>query len=268
MEQISENEKINFLKTACDAARESGEILRSHFGKKNEISYKGRIDLVTDVDIKSEKAIINIIKSQYPDHDIITEETDPKLKGSKFRWIIDPVDGTVNYAHNYPFAAVSIALEIDGIIEIGVVYNPMMEEFFSARRGQGAYLNDAPIAVSNTSALEQSFLATGFPYDIKENPENNLNYFNHLIMRTQAIRRDGSAALNLCYTAMGRFDGFWELRLSPWDMAAGCLIGIESGAKISKMNGEPFSVYEPDLLITNGIIHENLLKEIEFVGRD
>ncbi|MFC1650233.1 inositol monophosphatase family protein [Candidatus Latescibacterota bacterium] len=263
MKPLTEDDKKSFLATAIDAAKESGEIILRSFGKQNEISYKGRIDIVTDVDIKSEKAIIKIIKSRFPGHDIITEENNPELKSSKFRWIIDPIDGTVNYAHNYPFVAVSIALEIDGIIETGVVYNPIMEEFFSAGRGQGAFLNDVPIEVSKTETLEKSFLATGFPYDIKENPENNLKYFNHLIMRAQAIRRDGSASLNLCYTAMGRFDGFWELRLSPWDLAAGYLIATEAGGRISKMNGNPFSVYEPDVIITNGLIHEELLKEFE-----
>jgi myo-inositol-1(or 4)-monophosphatase len=267
MKLFTENEHMGFLATACDAARESGAILKSHFGRENEISYKGRIDIVTDVDLKSEKAIIEIISSCHPDHDVITEEDSPNLKGSKFRWIIDPIDGTVNYAHNYPFVAVSIGLEVDGIMEAGVVYNPMMDEFFSARRGQGATLNDERITVSKTAVLEKSFLATGFPYDIKENHDNNLNYFNHLIMCSQAVRRDGSAALNLCYTAMGRFDGYWELRLSPWDKAAGYLIAAEAGATITNMKGEPSSVYDPDVLVTNGALHEELLKEIRIAVR-
>ncbi len=263
MTLFTENELLQFYNTACKAARESGVILRNHFGRENEISYKGRIDIVTDVDLKSEKAIIEIIGARYPDHDIITEEDSPNLIGSKFRWIIDPIDGTVNYAHNYPFVAVSIALEVDGVIEAGVVYNPIMEEFFTAKKGQGAFLNSNPISVSATGRLEQSFLATGFPYDIRENPDNNLNYFNHLAMYAQALRRDGSAALNMCYTAMGRFDGYWELRLSPWDMAAGYLISVEAGATVSGMDGREFSVYEPDLLVTNGIIHNELLNEIK-----
>ena len=268
MNKLSQDEINSLFDTACDAARQSGSIIKKHFGKQKKISYKGRIDLVTDVDYKSEETIINVIKSSFPEHDIITEESDPDIKGSSFRWIIDPVDGTVNYAHNYPFVAVSIALEVNGSIEIGVVYNPLMEEFFFAKKGQGAFCNNVPITVSETESLEKSLLATGFPYDIKENSYNNLAFFNHLIMRAQAIRRDGSAALNLCYLAMGRFDGYWEIRIYPWDIAAGCLITTEAGGVITDLNGESLSIYDNEIVATNGKIHNQLLKEIEKVKRD
>ncbi len=257
-----------YYETAKVAAEVAGEILKESFGKRKEISFKGRIDLVTDVDYKSEKAILEIIKSRHPDHDVITEESQIDLTGSEYRWIIDPLDGTVNYAHDYPFVAVSIALEIKKSIEVGIVYNPIMNEFFHAVRGQGAFLWEKPVKVSGAGNLEKSFLATGFPYDIRDNEYNNLAYFNNLIMHAQAIRRDGSAALDLCYLAMGRFDGFWEIHLSPWDIAAGKLIVEEAGGRLSDFEGGGLSVYNKEVLATNGIIHNELLEKIIRIKSD
>ena len=255
-----------FFTTACEAARRAGAIIRASFGKKKKVTYKSRIDVVTDVDIASEAAIIALIRDAYPGHDIVTEETDIARTGSPFRWIIDPVDGTVNYAHDYPFVAVSIGLEIEGWMEIGVVYNPVMEEFFTARRGYGATFNDAPIHVSATDAFEQSLLATGFPYDIRENPRNNLAQFCHIIKQAQAVRRDGSAALNLCHTAMGRFEGYWELSIQPWDIAAGMLIVEEAGGRVTGLAGTALTPFSGEILATNGCIHDRLLAEIAAVN--
>ena len=251
-----------YFQTASIAARESGKIIKNQFGKKKEIMFKGRINPVTDVDMKSEAAIIEIIKNQYPDHDIITEESQIELAGSPFRWIIDPLDGTVNYSHDYPVCAVSIALEINGMIEIGVIYNPIREEFFHAVRGQGAYLNDEPIHVSKIENMEKSLLATGFPYDIRERRNNNLAQFNHLMMEAEGIRRDGSAALNLACTAMGRVEGYWEITISPWDIAAGILMVKEAGGEVADLENRPLSIYQKQVVATNGLIHAKLMEEL------
>lgn len=256
-------EKDAILATLIEAATVSGAILRKNFGKRKDVSYKGRIDPVTSVDLASEKAIMEIIRSRHPGHDIITEESKPALGGSRFRWIIDPVDGTVNYAHDYPVVAVSIGFEADGVMEAGLVYNPIREELFQAARGEGALLNGAPIRVSTVDTLERSLLATGFPYDIRENPRNNISHFGYMALRAQAIRRDGSAALNLCYTAMGRFDGYWELTISPWDIAAGSLIVTEAGGQVTRLDGSPFSVYDHEVLASNGRIHGEFTREIQ-----
>ncbi|MCE5252207.1 inositol monophosphatase [bacterium] len=268
MTTCPENEYHDLYETLCAAARLGGSILREHFGKQKDIMYKGRINPVTNVDLQSEKAIIDLIKSRYPDHDIITEESHIELMGSPFRWIIDPLDGTVNYAHDYPFVSVSVALEIDGRLEIGAVFDPVREEFFSARRGHGAQCNGKPISVSKIDSLEKSLLATGFSYDIRENPYNNLAHFSHLIMSVQGIRRDGSAALNLCYSAMGRFDGYWELSISPWDIAAGTLITTEAGGTVTNLRGEPLSIYMNQIVATNGKIHDELVGHIRHVDRE
>ncbi len=256
-----------FLKISLEAARISGNIVREKFGKPKNISYKGLIDPVTDVDIASEKAIIECIRSRYPDHDIITEESHLILSGSPYRWIIDPLDGTVNYTHDYPMVAVSIGLEVNNVIEIGVVYNPIREELFWAVRGEGAFMNDAPIHVSKIDTLLRSLLATGFPYDIRENPRNNLAHSTHMTLQVQGIRRDGSAALDCCYTAIGWVDGYWELTISPWDIAAGSLIVTEAGGKVTDLEGSSFSVYKRQIVASNGLIHDAFIREIQSAGR-
>lgn len=267
MTTVNEHEREALYETACSAVRRSGEILRQNFGREKKISYKGRINPVTNVDLQSERTIIDTIKERYPDHDIITEESDQKQEGSPYRWIIDPLDGTVNYAHDYPFFGVSIALEINGSVEVGVVYNPVLEEFFSARRGCGAFYNGKPISVSDIDTLEKSLLATGFSYDIKENPYNNIAHFNNMIMQAQSLRRDGSAALNLCYTAMGRFDGYWEITINAWDIAAGMLMVSEAGGTVTDLRGEPLSPFRNEIIASNGKIHRDLVEQLQVVQR-
>jgi myo-inositol-1(or 4)-monophosphatase len=254
-------DKKDLFETACEAVLEAGRHLRKYFGKQKEIAYKSRIDPVTNVDLASEETIIRIIKSRHPGHDIITEESHIALSGSPFRWIIDPLDGTVNYAHDFPIAAVSVALEINGSLEIGIVYNPLLDELFTACRGEGAFYNNGPIHVSETIDLEKSFLATGFPYNIRES-SCNLPQFNRLIRCAQAVRRIGSAALDACYCAMGRFDGYWEITISPWDIAAGTLIVREAGGKVTNLKGEELSIYDNQIVASNGRIHDRLLDEI------
>ena len=266
MQKLTDDERTRLLRDVREAVRLGGEILRAHFGKRKEISFKGRIDPVTNADIASERVIVDFIRSRHPDHDIITEESDLSLVGSPFRWIIDPLDGTVNYTHNHPMAAVSVGLEANGVMEIGAVYNPIREEFYHAVRGGGAFMNDLSISVSEIDRLDRSLLSTGFPYNIRENPYNNLEHFCHMAKLAQAVRRDGSATLNLCYTAMGRYDGYWELIISPWDIAAGSLIVTEAGGTVSDLSGGPFSVYGRQVLATNGRIHEQVLAELHVVG--
>ena len=268
MTHLTDTEQDVLFLTACDCARDSGVLLRERHGKKKNITHKGRIDIVTDVDLASEKTIVGIIRDRHPDHDIVTEEQNIAQTGSRYRWIIDPLDGTVNYAHDYPFFAVSVGCEVDGVMEVGAVYNPVMEEFFAARRGGGATLNGKPIHVSGIGELEQSLLSTGFPYDIRENPLNNVAHFNHMIMKAQAVRRDGSAALNACYTAMGRFEGYWELTIAPWDIAAGILIVTEAGGRASRLDGGPLSPFDLQVVATNGLIHDAIVAEIQAVLKD
>jgi len=245
---------------AVDLARKSGALLKEKFSQTHQIYYKGEINIVTEADKMSEDLIIAAINRKFPDHGILSEES-PMIKGAgKLRWIIDPLDGTTNYAHGYPVFCVSIALENEGEIVLGVVYDPMREEMFIAVRNEGAYLNDKKIAVSRIDNISRSLLATGFPYDIRESKENNLDYFNSMAINVQAIRRAGAAALDLAYLAAGRFDGFWELKLKPWDTAAGCLMVEEAGGVISDIAGEKWNLYSPDLLASNGLIHEQMIK--------
>ena len=245
---------------AVELARKSGALLKEKFNQKHEIYYKGEINLVTEADKMSEDLIIAAINRNFPDHGILSEES-PAIPGAgKLRWIIDPLDGTTNYAHRYPIFCVSIALENNGEIVLGVVYDPMRDEMFVAVRGEGAYLNDKKLAVSSLKDISRSLLATGFPYDIRESKENNLDYFNAMAINVQAIRRAGAAALDLAYLAAGRFDGFWELKLKPWDTAAGCLMVEEAGGVISDIAGGKWDLQSPSLLASNGLIHEQMIK--------
>lgn len=256
-----------FGKIAIRAAVKAGKILVQHAGKVKRIGYKNEVNLVTEVDCLSEETIIKIIKGQFPDHGILTEESEGKKAESGYKWVIDPLDGTTNYAHDFPSYCVSIALEKDGEIILGVVYNPNLDELFVAKKGKGAFLsggkepgkNSRRIAVSETAELSQSLLATGFPYDIRTSKIDNLNHFANFYKRSQAIRRAGSAALDLCYLAMGRFDGFWELKLSPWDMAAGSLLVTEAGGKVTDFSGGRFNIYMKEILASNGKIHQQMM---------
>jgi myo-inositol-1(or 4)-monophosphatase len=253
----------DFLTVAGEAARAAGTLLRENIHGKREIAFKGDINLVTEMDMRSERAVVKILLASFPDHGIIAEEETTIRNGSGYTWIIDPLDGTTNYAHGYPCFAVSIALEHEGEIIVGVVYDPMRGELFSAQKGQGAYLNGTKILVSRVDTLIKSLLATGFPYDRKVSEKNNLNHFHDLLMASQEVRRDGSAALDLCSVASGRFDGFWELKLKPWDVAAGSLIVREAGGTVSDFSGTRFSIHDDEILASNGSIHGHMLEILQ-----
>ncbi|HPD56789.1 MAG TPA: inositol monophosphatase family protein [Smithellaceae bacterium] len=250
-------------KFAENLARKAGTLLKKKFGEKRHITYKGEINIVTDADKMSEDLIVKEISRNFPQHGILTEES-PSIAGTApARWIIDPLDGTTNYAHRFPFFCVSIALEIEGIVRLGVIYDPLREELYSGLRGAGSYLNGQKLKVSSVANLSQSLLATGFPYDLRETRNNNLNYFNAMAIKAQAIRRAGAAALDLAYLAAGRFDGFWELKLKPWDTAAGVLLVVEAGGEISEISGTAWKLSSPDLLASNGLVHKNMLEILQ-----
>jgi myo-inositol-1(or 4)-monophosphatase len=256
-----------FRKVAVRAALQAGDILRKHSGKVEEIEFKDEVNLVTEVDRLSEEFIIQAITGEFPDHGILTEEAGVKKSESEYNWVIDPLDGTTNYAHDFPIYCVSIALQKGQQSILGVVYNPNLDELFVAEKGNGAFLykgrefekTKGRISVSKASDLSRSLLATGFPYDIRTSEVNNLDHFTNFYKRAQAIRRAGSAALDLCYLAMGRFDGFWELKLSPWDTAAGSLLVTEAGGDVTDFSGGPFNIHLKEILASNGRIHQQMM---------
>jgi len=266
-----------YLDAAVKAARSASTILMNGLDRRLKIEYKGRINLVTEIDRASQECILDILRSRFPDHEFLAEEEESqslppaksdKTGNSEYLWVIDPLDGTTNYTHGYRCFSISIALMIRQEIIVGLVYDPWGDELFTAVRGQGAFLNGNQIHVSEENDLERSLLATGFPYDISEGEVSNLGLFNHLILKAQAIRRDGSAALDMAYIAAGRFDGFWELKLHPWDVAAGALIIEEAGGTVSTFAGEPFQINSYDVLASNGKIHRALMQAISEVHRD
>ena len=249
---------LNFV---IQTAREAGGVLIDRLGRAR-ISTKGDIDLVTEADLAAEKLIIERIKSHYPRHAILAEESGASVEldagKSDWKWIIDPLDGTTNYAHGYPCFCVSIAVERAGQIELGVVYDPTRDELFAAERGQGATLNERPIRVSTIADLNSAMLCTGFPYNVRERPDFAREFIN-FTMTAQAVRRDGSAALDLAYLACGRFDGFWEDGLNAWDIAAGLILIEEAGGRVTDFRGAPLSIYTPKVLATNGLVHEAMM---------
>jgi len=234
-------------------------ILQFYYENRPDIRQKGIKDLVTQADIESEAAIIEVIQKRFPDHAILAEESGLSTNTSESRWVIDPLDGTTNFAHGLPLFAVSIAFQEKGITQMGIVANPVSGETFSAVIDQGAFLNDKNITVSNTAQMEESLLVTGFPYDINANPGILLERFNRLVLAAQAVRRLGSAALDLCFVACGRFDGFWEERLKPWDTAAGEFIAREAGAKVTNFGNQPFAIDQLEIVAANTHIHPQLL---------
>lgn len=244
---------------AVDLAHKAGALLIEKSKQLIEIHYKGDINLVTEADKMSEDLIITAIRQAFPDHGILSEESPAILEGAPMRWVIDPLDGTTNYAHGYPVFCISMALEKEGQTILGVIYDPTRRDTFVAILGEGAFLNGKRLAVSKIPALSHSLLATGFPYDIRESKENNLNYFSMMAKKTQAIRRAGAAALDIAYVAAGRFDGFWELKLMPWDMAAGCLLVEEAGGKITDIFGGSWNLALPNVVVSNGLIHEQMV---------
>lgn len=249
-------------------AREAGMFLKERLNDKHVIDYKGEINIVTEEDRLSEGMITSRIRERYPDHDILAEESAGMARRSTCRWIIDPLDGTTNYAHGYPVFCVSVAFEKENEIHMGAIYNPMLDEMFVAEKGKGAFLNGKKILVSNTMDLSKSLLATGFPYDIRSDRNNNINYFNGMAKSAQAIRRAGSAALDMAYIAAGRFDGFWELKLMPWDTAAGWLMVRESGGIVTDLFGGAFHLEAPQVLATNGKIHHNMINVFKEIDRE
>lgn len=252
----------DFLSVAHEAALRAGALLRENVGRTREISYKGEINLVTEMDRRSERTIVEVLRAAFPDHSILAEEETKIEGGSSFRWVIDPLDGTTNYAHGYPNFAVSIALERSDEVIAGVVYDPLRDELYAAEMGAGAVLNGRPIRVSAADTLIRSLLATGFPYDRATSEKNNLNYFRALLMASQEVRRSGSASLDLCAVAAGRLDGYWELKLHPWDVAAGSLIVREAGGMVSDFSGTRFSIHDKEILASNGRIHTQLISVI------
>lgn len=252
-------ELSKIFSVAQELALETGQFLLSRFGSDFKVSKKGRINLVTEVDLKAEEMIVGRIRQEFPHHEILAEEKGSYTCESSYKWIVDPIDGTTNYAHGYRFFCVSIAVEYKGQIVLGVIYDPITEELFSARRGRGAFLNSRKIFVSGRDLLTDSLLCTGFSYDVEEIKEN-LELFNRIILHARAVRRDGSAALDLCYVACGRFDGFWELSLQPWDVAAGTLIVSEAGGLLTNFNGTDCTIYGQQILATNGRIHRDLIQ--------
>ncbi|MEE6187431.1 inositol monophosphatase family protein [Niabella digestorum] len=246
-----------------EAVMAGAEQVVKYFNQTFDIKYKeGRNNLVTEADEASEKAIIEVIKKTYPDHHILTEESGDLPQQSEYKWIIDPIDGTINFAHGIPIYCISVAVEKSGEMILGMVYNPHMNELFFAERGGGATLNGKPIKVSSETDAMKSCLVTGFPYTYIHEQNGPLQVFERLITEGVPVRRLGAAAIDLCWVACGRLDGFYEHRLQPWDSAAGFLIVEEAGGKVTDFDGNPYSPYQHRILATNGLIHEQMLKVI------
>lgn len=249
----------NEVSTASRAARAAGGILERMFGNAGRIMKKGDIDLVTDADLESEKAILDIIRGKFPDDGIHSEEAGRVNPGSERTWLVDPLDGTTNFAHGFPFFAVSIALQVKDEIVLGAVYNPYLREYFKASKGGGAFLNRTPIRVSKTHLLSDALLATGFPYDVHDRPHEIMKIFAKMVAKARGVRRPGSAAIDLCYVAAGRFDGFWETGLKPWDTAAATVILKEAGGVLSTFDGAAYAPCLDSLVASNGLLHDPLL---------
>lgn len=249
----------DYLTAAVEVAREAGAILREEFDRPLQISYKGEVDLVTQADKRSEATIVKRLTEYFPDHAIAAEEGSghESASASEFRWHVDPLDGTTNFAHNYPCFCVSIALAQRDTVIVGAVFNPFYNELFAAARGRGASLNGKPIHVSKVTSLSTSLLCTGFPVH-KRLANPNIHYYWDFTLRSHGVRRDGSAALDLACVAAGRFDGFWEFGLQKWDTAAGLLLVEEAGGKVSDFSGQPYRLGGPMILATNGTIHEEM----------
>ncbi len=248
------------LQVAVEASQAAGALLLRYTETGFQVEYKNPINLVTDADRAAEQCVIDHLKTRFPDHHFLAEERGRDDEGSSpYRWIIDPLDGTTNFAHGYPTYCVSIGLEYERRCIIGVVFDPSRNELFTAIEHHGAHVNGRPIHVSDTQALDSSLLVTGFAYDIRETKRNNLDHFAKFALKAQGLRRTGSAALDLCHVAAGRFDGFWEVRLNPWDMAAGSVIAREAGGRLTDFSGKDLSIYEQELVASNGRIHEAML---------
>ena len=252
---------FNLANTIVEKASEL--ILKNH-NNIRKISYKSsKSNLVTNVDHEVENLVLKEIIKKYPDHSIIAEESGKHKKNPRYKWFIDPIDGTTNFAHGYPFFCISIAFAEAGEVKFGLVKNPITDELFSAVKNKGAKLNGKNIKVSKIKTLSESLLATGFPYDKKDSRASNLKNFCKLTLLSHGVRRDGAAALDLCYTACGRVDGFWEIKLSPWDVAAGVLIVQEAGGKVTDFQGNKYDIFTDKIVSTNSLIHKELLKHLK-----
>ncbi|HEV2298532.1 MAG TPA: inositol monophosphatase family protein [Candidatus Acidoferrales bacterium] len=249
---------IHFLDVAVDAAREAGELLMEEFDRPQQLSYKGEVDIVTEADRKSEALVVGRLRSHFPGHAILGEEGGAVgTTAAKYQWLVDPLDGTTNFAHGFPVFAVSIGLLENGEPLVAAVYNPVTREMFTAMRGEGAYRGRKRIHVSAVGTLSKSLLATGFPsHKRTQNP--NIHYYWEFTLRSHGVRRAGSAALDLCSVACGQFEGFWEFGLKPWDTGAGMLLVREAGGTVSDFSGQPYSPGDPELLASNGLVHEEM----------
>lgn len=250
----------NFLEVAIETAREAGAILLAEFDRPVKISYKGEVDIVTQADRRSEQAIVSRLRAHFPKHAIVAEEGSGNESDSPFRWHVDPLDGTTNFAHSYPCFAVSLGLEEAGEPIVGVIFQPVTGELFTAVKGEGAYLNQKQIQVSRIEKLATSLLATGFP-SVKRAQNPNIRYYWDFTLRSHGVRRDGSAAMDLAAVACGRFEGFWEFGLHTWDVAAGILLVREAGGAATQFNGQPYRLGDRELLASNGRVHEEM-KEV------
>jgi myo-inositol-1(or 4)-monophosphatase len=251
------------LNFAIQTARDAGQVLLEKFGRNIKVSKKGDINLVTEADLASERLIVERIRSYYPRHSILAEESGESLVAvegeNAWKWIIDPLDGTTNYAHGYPCFCITLALEHNGEIVLGVTYDPTRDELFAAEKGQGASLNGRKIRVSDEENLGDALIVTGFPYDLAQR-ENFARHLTEFLLKSRGVRRDGSAAIDMAYVACGRFDGFWEEGLNPWDVAAGLLLITEAGGRVSYYDDTPFSIYAPPICASNGLIHAQMLE--------
>ncbi len=256
---------MDYLQSAELAAREAGKYILSNLGKVKQVSFKSQqSNLVTEVDKKSEEIIIETLQKDFPDFDILAEESGASsTKNSEFMWVIDPLDGTTNFTHGLPIFSVSIGLIKGNEVIAGVVYDPTRDQLFSAEKGKGAFLNGKRISVSKTKDIKKSLLVTGFPYNIEENPDFCFERFVIMTQNSRAVRRLGSAALDFAYVAAGIFDGFWEVKLNPWDIAAGLLLVNEAGGKVTNFKGEDSDIFNPQILASNGQIHNKMIELLE-----
>jgi len=259
-------ERPQFVPAMAEIAREAGALLMGFFHRRVKVEYKGDVDLVTEADRASEALITKRIRERWPGHNIMGEEGTRSEQGSEYRWYVDPLDGTTNFAHGYPVFCVSLGLEHKDERVAAVIFDPTREEIFTAEKGGGAFLNGQPIHVSTVGNLAECLVATGFPSH-KRHKNPNIFFYHQITLKTHGVRRAGSAALDLCNVACGRFDGFWEFNLNPWDTAAGVLIVQEAGGQVTRFDGQPFRIDSRETLASNGQVHDALLREFQAIFR-
>jgi myo-inositol-1(or 4)-monophosphatase len=256
---VSKSPAGTYLAAAAEAALRAGAIQKARYGTSIAIEHKGAIDLVTEVDRACEEEILGVLRGRFPDHDVVTEERILEKKGSSHVWYVDPLDGTTNFAHGYPFFCASVGLAVDGVRVLGAVYDALRDELFTGERGVGAFLNGHRLKVTSARELIDGLLVTGFPYDLHKDVDHRLRLFVRFARKARGLRRDGAAALDLCYVAAGRFDGFFEERLQPWDMMAGSLLVEEAGGRVSRFDGSPLDLRGDEVVASNGPLHDAML---------